>query len=101
MDCPRCKLPVGGRTFGTEESEYRSLLHRIWNEGSKAALRNENLKDEDCPYDAETEAAKFYAWTGGVYYARLRRLENPAKVAKWLEENSDAEDSSGTSERAV
>jgi len=88
MKCPRCNLPVGGKTFGGEAEQFSVELHRIWNDGSKTTLYNETTDHvKDNPYDQSKDPAKYVAWQGGVFYAKCRRLEDPAKVAKWLEEN--------------
>lgn len=80
MDCPRCNLPVGGKTFGNELSEYGALLRRIWNDGSLAFVADNTIDSyERSPFDSDKEPAKHMAWMGGVYYARMRKLEHEAK----------------------
>jgi len=84
MNCPRCKLPVGGRTFGNEKAEYDLILRKAWNDGTIASWQNPDLIEQDGTYDNHEDPALYRAWAGGLYYGKLRRLENPEKVAEWL-----------------
>lgn len=79
MDCPRCNLPVGGKTFGGEAERYASELRKARREGEEAALLDASVDWKSCPYDEDKHAALYNAWLHGVYYTKYALAKKAQK----------------------
>jgi len=90
MKCPRCNIEVDGKEYTFQQEKWFFALKQVWDEGMKASLQNANLTQDDCPYDSVKDATRWVAWMGGMYHAKYKRIAEPEKVQKWLEERTRA-----------
>ena len=87
--CPHCKQKLGGKMIGSIDSPFYALLRKIHLDAEQAALFNEDISEKDCPFERDKEPAQYFAWIGGMYYVRCKRLLNPQKVKDWVITNPD------------